>query len=107
MDDFIDERELYHLSSSLVNFLTSWRSDKGIFFDRILQLSNDMVDKDFWRPNDALLVQYWLEDLISIGYKPPMVSEGDGLCDSPSVTVNSVEQPSSYLGLKDKLKQIL
>lgn len=108
LDDFIDERELYHLSSSLVEYLVNWKSNKAHFFDRVLQLSQDMAEKDFWRPDDALLVRYWLEDLIAIGYQPPLLDlDGNGSCDGPKVNASPVEQQTSYLGLNAKLKMIL
>ena len=68
-----------------------------------------MVDKDFWRPDDALLVQYWLEDLIDMGYQPPIQALGDKqqkVCDSPIVKFTPKEQPSSYLGLGKTNKNI-
>jgi len=107
LDDFIDERELYHQSSDFVKFLVSWKSNEEVFFDRVLQLSKDMVEKNFWRPKDALLVQYWLEDLLAIGYRPPPLSnESDGSCGSPITIVKPNEQPTSYLGLDKNLKII-
>ena len=109
LDDFIDERELYHQSSDFVEFLVNWKSDKTNFLDTILKLSWDMVDKDFWRPDDALLVQYWLEDLIDMGYQPPIQALGDKqqkVCDSPIVKFTPKEQPSSYLGLGKTNKNI-
>ena len=99
LDDFIDERELYHLSSDFVEFLAKWKTSKTNFLDAILELSWDMVDKDFWRPDDAMLVQYWLEDLLAMGYKPPALNKATGTCDSPVVMFTPKEQPSSYLGL--------
>uniref|UniRef100_A0A069DNC8 Conserved uncharacterized protein n=1 Tax=Clytia hemisphaerica TaxID=252671 RepID=A0A069DNC8_9CNID len=99
LDDFIDERELYHQSSGLVEFLVNWQSKQTNFLDTILQLSRDMVKEDFWRPDDALLVQYWLEDLLSVGYKPPTLKSGEAKCTSDQITFTSQDQPSSYLGL--------
>lgn len=99
LDDFIDERELYHLSSSFVEFLAKWKTTKTNFMDAILELSWDMVDKDFWRPDDAMLVQYWLEDLLDMGYQPPALSKATGTCESPVVKFMPKEQNTSYLGL--------
>lgn len=104
LDDFIDEEELYHKSSGFVKFLTQWKSEKSNFFDRVLQLSRDMADKGFWKSADGVLVQYWLEDLLSIGYKPPALASGDALCSKEKIQVIPKEQPSSYLGLKNKLQ---
>ena len=107
LDDFIDERELYHQSSDFVEFLAKWKSEKTNFLDAILQLSWDMVEKDFWRPDDALLVQYWLEDLLALGYQPPALSKKvERVCDSPVVQYTPKEQPSSYLGLGKVNKNI-
>ena len=43
LDDFIDERELYHQSSDFVEFLVNWKSDKTNFLDTMALLHL------FWR----------------------------------------------------------
>lgn len=111
LEDFIDEKDLYHKGSDLVNFLVNWkpRSKEDLFFDKVIQLSQEMAVKTFWKSEDVILVKYWLEDLISIGYKPPRSSSAElrnAFCNGKEETIKPVEQPSSYLRLGKKLKTI-
>lgn len=106
LDDLVDEQELYHKSSGLLNFLTQWVAEKDLFFDRVLELSKQMAEKDFWGKDDVLLVHYWLEDLASVGYKPPKVEPGTAFCDAKQEEIQPDEQPSSYLRLEKTLKKI-
>ena len=107
LSDFIEEKHLYHLSSDYVEFLAKWKTTKTNFLDMILELSWDMVDKGFWHYDDAIVVQYWLEDLLAIGYKPPALKKATGTCDSPVVMFTPKEQPSSFLRLGKNNKNIL
>ena len=102
--DFIDEKQLYHESSSYVKFLSEWKSSKESFFDRIVELSYDMADRKFWGYEDVELVKTWLTDLIKIGYKPPTVTKPSKLYNSQVKNMPQKEQPSSFLRSKDILK---
>lgn len=104
--DFIDENDLYQKSSYLVDFLIKWKSTKISFFDRILELTLAMYEHDFWGKKDVLLIKYWLEDLIKVGYQPA-VSMGvyNGECLPTVKTVVPKEKPSSYLRTSGKLAE--
>jgi hypothetical protein len=100
LDDFIDEKDLYHDAGKLVKFLSSWHSDKKDFFSRVMELSVAMVEHKFWGVKDALLAEAWLHDLVSVGYEIPTLNPTPKKCKKASekgVVVNQKEQPSSYL----------
>lgn len=110
LDDFIDEKALYHDAGRLVNFLRQWKSDKKDFFSRILELSNAMVAEKFWDKGDAELTEAWLHDLISVGYTQPKLETQIRPCNNvieKSKEILPKEQSSSYLRAGDKLKEIL
>lgn len=107
LEDFIDEKQLYHDSGRFVNYLKAWRSNKKHFFDRVIDLSFSLVSENFWESDDTLLVKYWLMDLVSIGYKPPTIGAKSSACDSAVSTVLPNEQASSYLRSKNTLKKLV
>lgn len=47
-DDFVDEMDMYRDAGRLIEFLSRWSSTKPFFFDRALDLANDMVVEGFW-----------------------------------------------------------
>jgi len=49
-DDFVDEIDMYRDAGRLIEFLSRWSSSKPFFFDRALDLANDMVVQGFWGP---------------------------------------------------------
>ena len=109
LDDFIDEKALYHDAGRLVKFLIKWRSNKKDFFSRVQDLSSAMVDEKFWDEGDARLTEAWLSDLISVGYKQPQLIAQVRPCKNvqeKSKKILPKEQPSSYLRAGDKLKQL-
>lgn len=106
--DFIDEKDLYQKSSFLVDFLVNWKATKLHFFDKIIELTYAMYEKDFWGKDDVILVKYWLQDLMRIGYSPPKTMKAyPEDCKSEIKTINPNEKPSSYLRTNGKLKNIL
>jgi len=109
LEDFIDERELYHESSYLVDFLTLWKSKEKSFFKRIIELTEEMKDRGFWEEDDVTLVKYWLKDLKAIGYKPPKIKKDKGRkhCNKNIIERLPNEQPSAYLGLQTQIKDIV
>lgn len=109
LDDFIDEKQLYHESGKLVEFLIQWKSDKKDFFSRVLDLSVAMVDAKLWGIEDAVLTEAWLKDLISVGYKQPQVSKILRPCNEvigKEIEMTPKEQPSSYLTAGSELKMV-
>lgn len=106
LDDFIDEKDLYHNAGRLVHFLTNWKSDKKDFFSRVMDLSVAMVENKFWGVKDALLTEAWLHDLVSVGYKIPDLNPTPKKCKNVSekrIKLEPKEHPSSYLRAGKKL----
>ena len=98
LDDFIDERELYHLSAKLTAFLVSWKSEKAGFFDRVMDLSLSMAREGLWKVEDVRLIKLWLTDLVSLGFKVPHVQgQSRNECDDAVQTVKPKEMNSSEL----------
>ena len=109
LDDFIDEKQLYHESGKLVEFLIKWKSQKPHFFSRILDLSIAMANEGLWDEGDARLTKAWLEDLISVGYAVPSIASDTSPCvhsNGPEIKAIGKEQPSSYLTAGKNLKLV-
>jgi hypothetical protein len=71
----------------------SWNSSATTFFERVYQLSKDMVTHGFWKENDALLTMAFLQDLISVGYQPPALHSSLTTVINSSVTVVNEQKP--------------
>ena len=71
--DYADEVDLYNDAGRLVKFLISWRAPSSAsgFFDVARALSTDMAAAGFWKSGDVALINAWIGDLISVGYKEP------------------------------------
>ena len=109
LDDFIDEKMLYHDAGRLVEFLVKWKSDKIDFFGRVLDLSIAMVHEGFWEMEDAMLTEAWLADLVSVGYEMPDVKSASKPCKHIIDTETELlpkEQPSTYLRAGSELKNV-
>lgn len=104
LDDFIDERELYHLSSKLTKFLVDWKPTKTQFFDVVIELSIAMATEGFWKWDDVELVKLWLTDLISLGYKMPTLNTHEP-CHGKIEFILPKEQNTSNLNLAAKTKK--
>lgn len=109
LDDFIDEKMLYHDGGRFVEFLVKWKSDKKEFFDRVLDLSIAMVREGFWEIKDVMLTKAWLEDLVSVGYQMPAVSPAPKSCKKTmgeETELRTKEKPSSYLRSGSRLQNL-
>ena len=73
LHDFIDELDLYTKSGDLVNTLIDWKSTNSSFFGRIQELTDIMIQKDFYKKKERELVDAWLQDLKNIGYDEPKI----------------------------------
>lgn len=73
LKDFTEEIDLYLDAQNLITMLNSWRSAKPTVFERMNDLFDELVMHKFLRREDVILVKAWLEDLIAIGYIPPMI----------------------------------
>ena len=69
--DYNEETKLYSQTGALLEFLSKWECFKTEFYDCIIDLSQQMVDKKFWEQADIRGVQNWLKDLDSMGYPQP------------------------------------
>jgi hypothetical protein len=85
--DYIDEDDLYKKSGDLIDMLLEWKPSNpdGHFFDSVLELSYEFYLRDFWGYEDVLLASAWLQDLIQVGYVPPIAKGW------PSITNTTVE----------------
>lgn len=77
--DYADEIDLYNDAGRLVKFLVKWRPPSSVrgFFDIARSLSRDMTAAGFWKSGDIDLVNAWIADLISVGYKEPALYSHD------------------------------
>lgn len=74
MHDSKEEKDLDQKAGELVSFLTSWRCGSvSSFFSCAIQLSKDMAVAGYWKDEDALICQLWVEDLIALGYNEPRI----------------------------------
>jgi hypothetical protein len=93
----VDEESLYFQSEALIEFLTLWSSDKATFFERVYQLSQDMAMYHFWGEKDALLTLAFLQDLLSVGYKPPLMNSFVNLTTTINTSVTIVNEQKPYV----------
>ncbi|CAN4110328.1 unnamed protein product [Withania somnifera] len=68
---FSEEKDLHVNVGRLIKFLVSWRSEKQMLFDKILELSHSMALEGFWNENDVKFTAAWLQDLAAVGYQQP------------------------------------
>ena len=71
MKDFEDEIDLYMKSESLIRTLLAWDSQEIMLERRIIALMENLIAKDYFKPQELDLLKAWLEDLEMIGYKMP------------------------------------
>jgi hypothetical protein len=71
--DFAEEIDLYLDSQNLINMLNAWHSDNPTVFERMQDLFDELITHKFLRKEDALLLQAWLDDLVTMHYTAPMI----------------------------------
>jgi hypothetical protein len=71
--DFTAEMDLYHKTAKLINHLDRWSSAKTNFSDRIMDLWVELFEHNYVGIEDVTAVREWLNVLISIGYKFPVL----------------------------------
>ncbi|CAL5330731.1 unnamed protein product [Camellia sinensis] len=104
---FSEEKDLHVNVGRLVNFLVSWKSDKHMLSERILELSYSMAKEGFWTEKDVKFTAAWLQDLISVGYLQPslMAIELDKqramIVDSDRREFIPQKLPSVHLGVEE------
>ena len=109
--DFIDEKALYHDAGRLVAYLGQWKSSKADLFNRILELTVDLVGQKILEPIDAVVMEAWLTDLYSLGYVMPALKAASRPCAHSDTLQAKVmmneEKPASYIRAGKTLKNIL
>lgn len=109
MRDFVDEEELYYKSGRYLTYLEKWDGADLDFFNRMLKLAIDLVVEDIWKPIDAVVVEAWIEDLVSFGYTPPTLHKTPKPCENiieKKKEMRFEQQPSSYLRIGSKMRNI-
>lgn len=72
LKDFAEEDQIYKQTGHLVKLLSEWECpQKDSFFGCIVALTEHMAGNEMWGFEEVSLVQAWLEDLKSVGYKEP------------------------------------
>jgi hypothetical protein len=70
-----EEDQLYHQSGAFVRFLSSWSSSDQSLAKRIATLARDIARAGFWQWREVDIIDAWLADLHSIGYRFPSIAE--------------------------------
>ncbi|XP_015897845.2 probable glycosyltransferase STELLO1 [Ziziphus jujuba] len=104
---FVEEKDLHVNVGRLITFLASWRSNKHLFFKKILDLSYSLAVEGFWTEKDLKFTAAWLEDLLSVGYIQPKLKAIE--LDRPRPAANHADRreffpqklPSVHLGVKE------
>ena len=73
--DLAAEEDLYIKSAALIEFLQSWSSSYSTLQERLIALYEDLYERDFIGQSDAECIRLWVDELESIGYEFPPVSE--------------------------------
>jgi len=58
-------------ATALVRFLLAWSSCASSLAERLKQLAVDLERARFWDERDVKLMNAWVDDLTSLGYKWP------------------------------------
>ena len=74
LNDFEQELDLYLQVDNLIKKLNQWQSTKNNFFECMHELLVFLTDNNFLKKNDLELAKTWIEDLIELGYEPPILS---------------------------------
>ncbi|CAF1094723.1 unnamed protein product [Adineta ricciae] len=98
-----DEYQLYHQSASFVRFLASWSSSNPSLVGRIRELARDISRGGFWKWKEVEIMDAWLEDLRSIGYKfPPIIKPPQKL---PSTAVKQKRAAICATGITECISE--
>jgi len=73
LKDFADEIDLYLKAGEFVRTAIEWDSTQVDLADRITNLMEKLVKKEFFKSEELIFLNAWLEDLKMLGYKMPTV----------------------------------
>ena len=79
LSDYKEEPVLYMQTEALLEFLTKWKCSKDLFYECVIDLTQQMADNNFWGQEDVLGVENWLSDLDSIGYVQPKIVKSENI----------------------------
>lgn len=72
LNEMTHELHSYFNSREMCEFLRDWTcKHSNDFFQCVRDLTKDLVKAQFFQQNDYELIDVWLADLSSVGYKPP------------------------------------
>lgn len=71
LTDFADEIDVYLKAEQLIDTLRTWKSAKTSFVDRMNELMNELITKNYFKSAEMVLVTAWIEDLAHINYNLP------------------------------------
>ena len=71
LTDFADEIDVYLKAEQLIDTLRTWKSAKTSFIDRMNDLMNELITKNYFKAAEMVLVNAWIEDLAHINYNLP------------------------------------
>lgn len=106
----MEEYKFYYDVICFVKFLVQWKFKKDDFFIRVLEFSKEMVECGFYEMYDVVLIQVWLEDLISVGYEVFLLNFVCSLCRkviSDEIDLYLKEYFFLYLCIGKELKELI
>ena len=82
--DLSGESDLYLKGKELVKFLGQWKGQGRTIIERTEELWIALYEREYIEEADVKLVQQWLQFLIDVGYKFPLIREGKNRVLIPS-----------------------
>ena len=74
LSDYKQEKEMYLKTKELIQFLYKWKCKMNTFYLCVIDLSEQMAKNDFWDESEIESIKNWLNDLTSINYKEPNIT---------------------------------
>jgi hypothetical protein len=71
--DFDAEQDLYYKSGKLIEFLGHWNSSSPDLTDHIKELYVELYERAYIGATDVRMIKLWLDELLRIGYRFPVV----------------------------------
>jgi len=74
MGDYDLEKDMYFKTQNLIKLLYEWKCKFKKFYSCLIDLSKKMALNRFWEMEEVKSIQNWLDDLTSIGYIEPTIT---------------------------------
>lgn len=84
--DYLEEKDMYLKTNDLIQFLYEWKCNLKRFYACVLDLSREMAVKKFWKMDELESIKNWLDDLDSVGYIEPAITNYEYETSSLNVT---------------------